>query len=97
MYVPTGFADLGVPEEVDEGLSRAGFTAPFAIQTKAGEIRPVILGPTTCRVAMGQARLRSEHFPDGPEDGTGEVAGRRFQHVAIGNPQCAIRVAGRRP
>jgi diaminopimelate epimerase len=75
-------------------LRRAGWTDrdEFAIQTKAGEIRPVILGPSTCRVDMGQARLRSEHFPDGPEDGTGEVAGRRFRHVAIGNPQCAIRV-----
>jgi diaminopimelate epimerase len=43
---------------------------------------------------MGRARLRSEHFPGGPDDGAGEVAGLRFQHVAIGNPQCAIRVAG---
>ena len=75
-------------------LRRTGWTEQdeFAIQTKAGEIRPVILGPTTCRVDMGQARLRSEHFPDGPDDGTGEVAGRRFRHVAIGNPQCTIRV-----
>ena len=40
----------------------------------------------------GRARLRSEHFPGGPEDGRGEVAGQPFQHVAIGNPQCAIRV-----
>ena len=35
-------------------------------------------------------------FPDGPDDGCGEVeaGGRRwrFQHVSIGNPQCAIRV-----
>jgi diaminopimelate epimerase len=75
-------------------LRRTGWTEQdeFAIQTRAGEIRPVILGPTTCRVDMGQARLRSEHFPDGPDDGTGEVAGRRFRHVAIGNPQCTIRV-----
>ena len=34
-YVPTGFADLGVPQQVDLGLAAAGFTAPFAIQTKA--------------------------------------------------------------
>jgi diaminopimelate epimerase len=76
-------------------LRRAGWTEQdqFSIQTKAGEIRPTILGPTTCRVDMGRARLRSEHFPGGNPDGTGEVAGLRFQHVAIGNPQCAIRVA----
>jgi diaminopimelate epimerase len=75
-------------------LRRSGATDQdqFSIQTAAGEIRPTILGPTTCRVDMGRARLRSEHFPAGGEDGTGEVAGRAFQHVAIGNPQCAIRV-----
>jgi diaminopimelate epimerase len=77
-------------------LRREGWTDrdEFSIQTKAGEIRPTVLSPTTARVDMGRARLRSEHFPAGGEDGTGEVAGRRFQHVAIGNPQCAIRVAG---
>ena len=68
----------------------------FSIQTAAGEMRPTILGPATCRMDMGRARLRSEDFPAGGPDGTGEVAGRRFQHVAIGNPQCAIRVASRR-
>ena len=50
----------------------------------------------TCRVDMGRARLRSKDFPDGPADGCGELeaGGRRwrFQHVSIGNPQCAIRV-----
>ncbi len=76
-------------------LRRAGWTDrdEFALQTKAGEVRPTILGPATCRVAMGRARLRSEHFPSGGPDGTGEVGSRRFRHVAIGNPQCAIRVA----
>jgi diaminopimelate epimerase len=78
-------------------LRRAGWTDAdsFAIQTRAGEVRPTILGPTACRVAMGRARLSSEHFPAGGEDGRGEVAGRSFQHVAIGNPQCAIHVADR--
>jgi diaminopimelate epimerase len=75
-------------------LRRAGWTEldQFSIQTAAGEIRPTILGPATCRVDMGRARLRSDDFPAGGPDGTGEVAGRRFQHVHIGNPQCAIRV-----
>jgi diaminopimelate epimerase len=77
-------------------LRRAGWTDQdqFSIQTVAGEIRPTILDATTCRVDMGRARLRSEHFPSGGPDGTGEVAGRPFQHVHIGNPQCAIRVGG---
>ncbi|HEX6026275.1 MAG TPA: diaminopimelate epimerase [Solirubrobacter sp.] len=75
-------------------LRRNGWTDAdtFSIQTAAGEIRPTITGPNTCRVDMGRASLRSPHYPDGPEDGQGEVAGFRFQHVAIGNPQCAIRV-----
>jgi diaminopimelate epimerase len=76
-------------------LRRRGWTDrdAFAIRTAAGEIRPEILGETTCRVDMGRAQLRSNAFPGGPPDGTGEVAGRRFQHVHVGNPQCAIRVA----
>jgi diaminopimelate epimerase len=75
-------------------LRRNGWTDSdtFSIQTLAGEIRPTITGPTTCRVDMGRARLRSEHYPGGPEDGRGEVQGFAFQHVQIGNPQCAIRV-----
>jgi diaminopimelate epimerase len=76
-------------------MRRAGWTEQdeFSIQTAAGEIRPTILGPSTCRVDMGRASLRSDDFPSGGPDGTGEVAGRRFQHVHVGNPQCAIRVA----
>ncbi|MGI8594821.1 MAG: diaminopimelate epimerase [Solirubrobacteraceae bacterium] len=69
----------------------------FSIQTAAGEIRPTITGPTTCRVDMGRARLRSSDFPSGSDDGAGtlSVAGRdmRFQHVSIGNPQSVIFVA----
>jgi diaminopimelate epimerase len=68
----------------------------FSIQTVAGEIRPTILSETTCRVDMGRAKLRSRDFPSGGDDGAGEVqsGGRtwRFQHVSIGNPQCAIAV-----
>src|SRR3954452_6628366 len=81
-------------------LRRAGWTQQdtFSIETAAGEIRPTITGETTCRVDMGRAKLTSKDFPDGPDDGRGTVdaGGRRwsFQHVSIGNPQCAIRVAG---
>ena len=76
-------------------LRRAGWTdqRQFSIQTVAGEIRPTILGPSTCRVDMGRATLRSANYPVGDDDGTGEIGGRRFQHVTIGNPQCAIRIA----
>jgi diaminopimelate epimerase len=75
-------------------LRRHGWTQAdtFSIQTLAGEIRPTITGPTTCTVDMGRARLQSEHYPQGPADGKGTVEGFAFQHVAIGNPQCAIHV-----
>ena len=82
-------------------LRRTGWTDAdvFSIQTAAGEIRPRITGPTTCTVDMGRAKLRSKDFPSGSEDGTGtlEAGGRawRFQHVGVGNPQCAIHVHDR--
>jgi diaminopimelate epimerase len=80
-------------------LRRAGWTEQrqFSIQTAAGELRPTITSATTCTVDMGRARTASPGFPSGGADGQGSVAagGRdwAFQHVAIGNPQCAIRVA----
>ncbi len=69
----------------------------FSLDTTAGEIRAAITSETTCRMDMGKARVRSDDFPNGGEDGRGElVAGGvswRFQHVQVGNPQCAIAVA----
>jgi diaminopimelate epimerase len=68
----------------------------FSIETAAGEVRPQITGERTCRVDMGRASTISKDFPSGREDGAGTVesAGREFafQHVSIGNPQCAIEV-----
>ena len=68
----------------------------FAIETLSGDIRPVILSDTECTLDMGQARLQSPGFPSGGPDGRGELAagGRswRFQHVQVGNPQCAIHL-----
>ena len=81
-------------------LRRSGWTDSdtFSIQTAAGAIRPRITGPTTCTIDMGRAKLRSNDYPDGGEDGAGTLTagGRelRFQHVSIGNPQCAIEVDG---
>ena len=80
-------------------LRRNGWTDKdfFSIETAAGEIRPRITGPATCTVDMGRARLHSPDFPSGGDDGTGtlSLADRTFlfQHVMVGNPQCAIEVA----
>jgi diaminopimelate epimerase len=79
-------------------LRRRGWTDQdtFSIETAAGEIRPTITGPDTCRVDMGRAKLTSKDFPSGADDGRGRlsVVDREidFQHVSIGNPQCAIEV-----
>jgi diaminopimelate epimerase len=71
----------------------------FSIQTAAGEIRPRITSATTCTVDMGRARLQSADYPSGDRDGVGALTagGRvwRFQHVQVGNPQCAISVETR--
>lgn len=68
----------------------------FSIETAAGVVTPTITGPDTCRVDMGKAALTSKDFPTGAPDGRGKLAadGREwdFQHVSIGNPQCAIHV-----
>jgi diaminopimelate epimerase len=79
-------------------LRRHGWTEEdtFAIRTVAGPIVPTITGELTCSVDMGRASTASKDFPSGPEDGRGtlEAGGREwsFQHVSIGNPQCAILV-----
>jgi len=79
-------------------LRRSGWTEEdeFTILTAAGEITPTLTGPDAARVAMGNASTTSPGFPGGPEDGRGRIAvgdvEREFQHVEIGNPQCAIEV-----
>lgn len=80
-------------------LRRHGWTDAdtFAISTVAGPIVPTITGELTCAVDMGRAATTSKDFPGGGEDGKGTLsAGGReweFQHISIGNPQCAIVVA----
>lgn len=77
-------------------LRRRGWTQEdrFSIQTDAGIVSPHVTGADTCRVDMGAASLTSKDYPGGPADGAGELQaggrGWRFQHVSIGNPQCAI-------
>jgi diaminopimelate epimerase len=79
-------------------LRRSGWTDAdeFTILTKAGPITPTIRSGRECTLEMGSASTTSADFPSGSEDGRGElVAGGRtwsFQHVSIGNPQCAIAV-----
>jgi diaminopimelate epimerase len=79
-------------------LRRHGWTdaETFSISTLAGPITPTVTSERTCSVAMGRAATTSKDFPTGGPDGRGTLSagGRewRFQHVSIGNPQCAIEV-----
>jgi diaminopimelate epimerase len=79
-------------------LRRSGWTDAdeFTILTKAGPITPTLRSDRECTLDMGSASTVSADFPSGGDDGRGEVeaAGRTwsFQHVSIGNPQCAIAV-----
>ncbi|MET0305752.1 MAG: diaminopimelate epimerase [Solirubrobacterales bacterium] len=79
-------------------LRRHGWTDQdtFSILTVAGPITPTITSELTCSVDMGKASVESKDFPSGGADGRGTLsaAGREwdFQHVSIGNPQCAIEV-----
>jgi diaminopimelate epimerase len=79
-------------------LRRHGWTGEdtFSILTAAGPVTPTITSERTCSVAMGRASTTSKDFPSGEEDGRGTLGtGDRewsFQHVSIGNPQCAIEV-----
>lgn len=79
-------------------LRRNGWTDAdtFTILTAAGPITPTITSERTCSVEMGRASTVSKDFPSGKPDGRGVLmaAGREwsFQHVSIGNPQCAIEV-----
>jgi diaminopimelate epimerase len=83
-------------------MRRNGWTDAdtFSIETAAGELRPTLTSATTATTDMGTARLRSGDYPSGAADGIGELtaggATWRFQHVQVGNPQCAIRVADER-
>lgn len=79
-------------------LRRHGWTDEdvFTIGTPAGPVTPTIASEQTCSVDMGKASTESKDFPSGGPDGRGTLyaAGREwsFQHVSIGNPQCAIEV-----
>jgi diaminopimelate epimerase len=77
-------------------LRRSGWTEDdeFTILTKGGPVTPTIRTEREATLEMGRASTRSDDYPSGAADGRGEVvaAGRSwaFQHVSIGNPQCAI-------
>jgi diaminopimelate epimerase len=83
-------------------LHRHGWTAQdrFSIQTAAGELGVTVTSERTCSIGLGQARVHSDDYPSGTDQGRGELTagGQKwtFQHVQVGNPQVAIRVPDER-
>jgi diaminopimelate epimerase len=79
-------------------LRRHGWTEEdvFTIGTAAGPVTPTITSERTCSVEMGRASTTSKDFPSGESDGRGTLTAGGcewdFQHVSVGNPQCAIEV-----
>lgn len=77
-------------------LRRNGRTdaGTFSIMTASGPITPTITSERTCTVEMGRASTVSSDYPSGSPDGAGKLSSGdrdwKFQHVSIGNPQCAI-------
>ncbi|MCB0857126.1 MAG: diaminopimelate epimerase [Solirubrobacterales bacterium] len=66
----------------------------FTIMTVSGPVTPTITSERTCAVEMGRASTTSKDYPEGGPDGKGTLSSGdrdwKFQHVSIGNPQCAI-------
>jgi superfamily II DNA/RNA helicase len=59
---PTGFADLGVPPRIDEGLAACGFAKPFNIQTEA--IPVAMTGKDVCgRAQTGSGKTLAFGVP----------------------------------
>ena len=81
-------------------LRRSGWTDAdeFSMLTASGRVKPTITGPGTASMELGRATTASKDYPSGDGHGRGklEVGGRAwaFQHVSVGNPQCAIEVDG---
>jgi len=59
---PTGFADLGVPPRIDDGLAACGFAMPFNIQTEA--IPVAMTGKDVCgRAKTGSGKTLAFGVP----------------------------------
>ncbi|MEM9517274.1 MAG: DEAD/DEAH box helicase [Actinomycetota bacterium] len=59
---PTGFADLGVPSRIDDGLAACGFATPFNIQTEA--IPVAMTGKDVCgRAKTGSGKTLAFGVP----------------------------------
>ena len=89
---PTGFADLGVPERIDEGLAKAGFAAPFAIQKEA--IPVAMAGEDVCgRARTGSGKTLAFGVPMMARIDAPAASGKPHGLVLVPTRELALQVA----
>ena len=89
---PTGFARLGVPDEIDAGLAAAGFSEPFAIQLEA--IPVALKGVDVCgRARTGSGKTLAFGVPMIARVGQGATSRRPRALVLVPTRELALQVA----
>ncbi len=89
---PTGFADLGVPQRIDEGLAKAGFAAPFAIQKEA--IPVAMAGEDVCgRARTGSGKTLAFGVPMMARIDAPAASGKPHGLVLVPTRELALQVA----
>ena len=89
---PTGFARLGVPDEVDAGLAAAGFAEPFAIQLEA--IPVALKGVDVCgRARTGSGKTLAFGVPLIARLGQGASPKRPRALILVPTRELALQVA----
>jgi superfamily II DNA/RNA helicase len=89
---PTGFADLGVPANIDAGLAAAGFAGPFAIQTEA--IPVALAGYDVCgRARTGSGKTLAFGVPMMSKISSPAASGKPHGLVLVPTRELALQVS----
>ncbi len=89
---PTGFADLGVPANIDAGLAAAGFAGPFAIQTEA--IPVALAGHDVCgRARTGSGKTLAFGVPMMSKISSPAASGKPHGLVLVPTRELALQVS----
>jgi len=89
---PTGFADLGVPANIDAGLAAAGFAGPFAIQTEA--IPVALAGHDVCgRARTGSGKTLAFGVPMMSKISVPAASGKPHGLVLVPTRELALQVS----
>ena len=89
---PTGFADLGVPANIDAGLAAAGFAGPFAIQAEA--IPVALAGHDVCgRARTGSGKTLAFGVPMMSKISSPAASGKPHGLVLVPTRELALQVS----